>query len=178
MCPRPLLPFCACKTVWLASELLVSMGPSPYLWLLKQNYKSLCPRPHLSFCAWKTAWFSQEWQVHMGSSPHLSFLFFFIQNSDFGTRLTSLYGSQTSSVVMSTHNSVLSPRIKRLYGFQPSHVVLCMQISDFSTWITSLCWSQLSSVVFACKTATFVRAYKSLGVPDLNCRFVHAKQRA
>ena len=106
-----------------------------------------------------------------------SFFFFFIQNSDFGTRLTSLYGSQTSSVVMSTHNSVLSPRIKRLYGFQPSRVVLCMQISDFSTWITSLCWSQPSSVVFACKTATFVRAYKSLWVPDLNCRFVHTKQR-
>ena len=48
---------------------------------------------------------------------------------------------------MSTYNSVLSPRIKRLYGFQPSRVVLCMQISGFSTWITSLCWSQPSSVV-------------------------------
>ena len=157
---KPLSVAFACKPAPFGAELQVSIGP----------------RPHLSFCAWKTAWYSPERQVYMGSSPHLFFLFFFIQNSDFGTRLTSLYGSQTSSVVMSTHNSVLSPRIKGLYGFQPSRVVLCMQISDFSTWITSLSWSQPSSVVFACKTATFVRAYKSLWVPDLNCRFVHTKQ--
>ena len=86
--------------------------------------------------------------------PALICVFFSIHNSDFRTSLTSLYGSQTSSVVLSTHNSVLSTRIKRLCGFQPSRVVLCMQISDFSTWITCLYGSQPSSVVFACKTAT------------------------
>ena len=113
----------------------------------------MSPRHNLSFCACKTAWFAPEWQVYMGSSPHHRF--FSMQNIDFRSRPTSLYGSQTSSVVLSTHNSVLSTRIKRLYGFQPSRVVLCMQISDFSTWITSLYWSQPSSAVFACKTATF-----------------------
>ena len=56
---------------------------------------------------------------------------------------------------MSTHNSVLSTRIKSLYGFQPSPVVLCMQNSDFSTWIASLYGSLPSSVVFGCKTAWF-----------------------
>ena len=42
------LSFCASNTVWLVSELPVSMGPSPHLWflhtkqrLLDQNYKSL-----------------------------------------------------------------------------------------------------------------------------------------
>ena len=100
-----------------------------------------------------------------------------MQNGDFRTRLTSLYGSQTSYVVLSTHNSVLNSRIKRLYGFQPSLVVLCMQISDFSTWITSLYWSQASSVVFACNRASYGQAYKSLLVPDITCRFVPAKQR-
>ena len=47
-CPRPHLSLCACKTECLASELLVSMGPSLHLWflhakqnLLEQNYKSL-----------------------------------------------------------------------------------------------------------------------------------------
>ena len=42
------LSFCACKTAWLAPELLVSMSPSPHLWFLQakqrildQNYKSL-----------------------------------------------------------------------------------------------------------------------------------------
>ena len=42
------LSFCACKTAWLASELLVSMSPSPHVWfldakqrLLDRNNKSL-----------------------------------------------------------------------------------------------------------------------------------------
>ena len=174
-------------------------------------------RHNLSFCACKTAWFTLEWQVYMGSSPHLCFS---MQNSDFVIRLTSLYGSQISSVVLSTHNRVLSTRIKRLYGFQPSPVVLCMQNINFSTWITSLYgfqtsmqtsdfWteiaclygsqnspvifcmqnsvpsfriaslygSQPSSVVFACKTAILDPNNKSLWVPDITCRFVHAIQR-
>ena len=54
-----------------------------------------------------------------------------MQNSDFCTRITSLYWSQTSPVV------------------------LCMQNSLISTGNTSLYWSQPSSVVFAGKTATF-----------------------
>ena len=54
-----------------------------------------------------------------------------MQNSDFWTRITSLYGSQTWPVV------------------------LCMQNSNFSTWITSLYGSQPLSEVFACKPATF-----------------------
>ena len=51
-----------------------------------------------------------------------------------------------------------------------------MQNRVISTWNTSLYGSQPSSVVFACKTATFSLEYKSLRVPDLTCRFVHAKQ--
>ena len=54
----------------------------------------------------------------------------------------------------SDSNSVLSTRLKRLYGFQPSPVVLCMQNRDFRTRITSLCGSKTPPVVFACKTAT------------------------
>ena len=124
-----------------------------------------------------------------------------MQNSDFKTRLTSLYGSQTSSVGLSTHNSVLSSWIKRLYGFQPSPVVLCMKNSDFRTKIaclygsktspvilcmqnsvpsiriTSLYESQPSSVVFGCKTATLGPDLQvSLG-PSPHLWFLHAKQR-
>ena len=62
--------------------------------------------------------------------------------------------SQTSSVLLSTHNCVLNTKMKRLYWFQPSPVVLCMQNSDFRTIITSLCGSKTQTVVFACKTAT------------------------
>ena len=48
--------------------------------------------------------------------------------------------------------SLLSTRISRLYGLQPSPVVLYMQNIDFRTRITSLCGSQTPPVVFACKT--------------------------
>ena len=129
---RPHLSFCARKTARLAPELLVSVGPCPHLWFFhaKQTFGpelqvSMGPRPHLSFCACKRA-----------------------------TLGPCLYGSLTSSVVLSTHNSVLSTRVSRLYGFQPSSVFLCMQNSAFRTRITSLCGFQTAPVVLPCKTAT------------------------
>ena len=177
MGPRHDLSFCVCTTAWLASELIISMGPSPHLWfmlakqrLLDQTYKSvLVPDITCRFVHAKQRHFHQN-DISIWV-PALICVFFFKQNSDFRSRLTSLYGSQTSSVE-------LSARIKRLYVFQPSRVVLCMQISDFSPWITSLYWTKPSSVIFACKTATFGPAYKSLLVPDLTCRFVHVQERA
>ena len=112
-----------------------------------------------------------------GSQPS-SVCFFFMQNSDFMTRLTSVCGSQTSSVVLSTHNSVLSTRIKRQYGFQPSPVVLCMQTATLALEV-------LVSIV-PCPHLRFLQAKqrlldqnnKSLWVPDLTCDFLFAKQRA
>ena len=54
--PRHDLSFWACTTACLESELLVSMGPSPYLWLLhakqrllEPNNKSLCV-PEITCC--------------------------------------------------------------------------------------------------------------------------------
>ena len=147
--------FCAWKTVTLAPELQVSVSTRPHLWflnakqrLLEQNYKFL----------WVPALICGFW----------------MQNSDFRTRLTSVCGSQTSSVVLSTHNSVLSTRIKRQYGFQPSPVVLCMQTA-------TLAFELLVSIV-PCPHLRFLHAnqrlldqnYKSLCVQDLTCRFVHA----
>ena len=48
MVPRHDLSFCGCKTAWLASEILVSIGPSLHVWFLDakqrlwdQNNKSL-----------------------------------------------------------------------------------------------------------------------------------------
>ena len=123
MGPRHDLSFCACKTAWLASELLVSMSPISHVWfldakqrLLDRNNKSLWVPDITCRC------------VH--------------ENSVIRTRISSLYVSQTSSVVLSTHNCVLNTKIKRLYWLQPSPVVLCMQNSDFRTRITSLYGSQ------------------------------------
>ena len=101
-----------------------------------------------------------------------------MQNSDFWTRITNLYGSQTSPVVLCMQYSVISTRITCLWvptlicGFciqnsdfwtritnllmsQTSPVVVCMQYSVISTRNTCLYGSQPLSVVSGCKTATF-----------------------
>ena len=77
-----------------------------------------------------------------------------MQNSDFSTRNASLYGSQTSSVILWTQNSVINCRITSLHRSQTSPVVLCMQNNVNSFRITSLHVTQPSFVVFACKTST------------------------
>ena len=143
----------ACKTATLAPELQVSMGPSPHLWflhakqrLLDQNYKSpRVPDPTCRFC---------------------------MQNNVIITRITSLYGPQTSPTVFCIQNSDFRTRITSLYGPQTSPTVFCIQNSDFSTGVASLYGSQPSSVVFACKTATLApEILVSMG-PSLNLSFV------
>ena len=136
MGPRHDLSFCAYKTAWLASELLVSMSPISHVWFLDSKQRLLDPNN-------KSLWVPDITCrcVH--------------ENSVIRTRILSLYVSQTSSVVLSTHNCVLNTKMKRLYWFQPSPVVLCMQNSDFRTRITSLCGSKTPPVDFVCKPATF-----------------------
>ena len=125
-----------CKTAWFAPEWQDYIATSHHLW----------------FCACKTAPLGLELQVSVGQRPHLCF---FMQNSDFMTRLTSLLGFQPSPVVLCIQSSDFSTWIANLYGSQPSPVTFCMQNSVPSIKITSLYGSQPSSVVFACKTATF-----------------------
>ena len=155
--PRSLLCcFFAFKAATLASELLVSVGSSPHLLFLHQKqqfydqiYKSLCPRPQLCFC---------------------------IQNSDFSSRIVSLYESQPSSVVLCIHNRDIMTRINSLYGSLTSPVLLCMQNNVFSIRITSLKGSQPSFVVFASKTTALgPEIHVSLG-PRLHLWFFHPKQ--
>ena len=152
------MSFCACNTAWLAPQLLVSMGPNPYLWvlhakqrLLEQNYKYLCVTALIcGFC---------------------------IHNSAFWTRISSLYGSQTSSEVLSTHNCVLNTRIKRLYVFQPSPVVLCMQNATLALELLVSMGPRPHLCFLHAKQRLLDQNNKSLWVPDITCRFVHAIQR-
>ena len=69
------------------------------------------------------------------------------------TRINSLYGSQTSPVVLSMQNNVINIRITSVYGSQPS------------------------SVDFACKTATFGPELQVSIDSSPHLRFLHAKQR-
>ena len=105
MGPRHDLSFCAYKTTWLTSELLVSMSPISYVWfldakqrLLDRNNKSLWVPDINRRC------------VH--------------ENSVIRTRISSLYVSQTSSVVLSTHNCVLNTKKKDYIG-SSRHLWFC-----------------------------------------------------
>ena len=119
----------ACKKAWLASESLVSMGPSPHVWFLdaKQRF-------------WTRITDLYESQT----SP----VVLCMQYSVISTWITSLYGSQPSSVVFACKTATFDQSTS-LYGYQTSHVVLCMQNSVICTRMKSLHWFQPSSV-FLC----------------------------
>ena len=169
------------QKVPLAPELLVSMGPSHHLWFLPakqrlydQNYKS-------------------QWVPTLIG-------FFCKQNNDFWTRITSLCGSQTSTVVLCLLNRVISTRITSFYGSQPSSVVFERKTATFGPELQVSKGPRPHLLFCVCKTAWlapellvsmgpsrhlwFLHAkqhlldlnYKSLWVLDFSCSFVHAKQ--
>ena len=129
-CSLPSSVVFGCKTATLGPDLQVCMGS----------------RPHLSFCACKTAWLTPEWLVSMGPCPHLWLLH---AKQRILVQSTSLYGYQTSLIVLCVQNGVIYTRMTSLHWFQPSSVVLCLQNSDFKTRLTSLYGSQSSSVVLS-----------------------------
>ena len=69
------------------------------------------------------------------------------------TRINSLYGSQTSPVVLSMQNNMINIRITSVYGSQPS------------------------SVDFAFKTANYGPELQVSMGPSPYLWFLHAKQR-
>ena len=122
----------------------------------------------------KTAHFGPEFQVSMGPSTHLRFC---IPNSEFWPRITSLYGSQTSPALLCNQNGLICTRISSLYWFQPTSVVFACK----TAWLAS---ESLVSIVpsphvwfLDAKHRLLDPNNKSLWVPDITCRFVHAIQR-
>ena len=102
-----------------------------------------------------------------------------MQNSVVRTRITSLYGSQTSPVVLCMQSYVLTTWFNCFYGCQTTSIDLCKQNIVLSTKITILYGSQTSSVVFCIHNSDFYdQNYKSVWVPDLTWGFVPAKQHA
>ena len=135
MDPRHHLSFCVCNTAWLAPELLVSMGPNPNLWvlhakqrLLEKNYKYLCVTAlTCGFC---------------------------IHNSAFWTRISCLYGSQTSSVVFEYQTASFGPELQVSMGPRP-HLPLCaIKTAWFAPEYQVYNGSSPHLWFCACKTAT------------------------
>ena len=103
----------------LASELLISMGPYPNLWFLAaklrlfdQNNKCLWV-PDITY-NFLHAKHRDKHQNCLSLWVPALICGFWMQNSAFWTRITSLYGSQTSLFVLCVQNSVVSIRITSL----------------------------------------------------------------
>ena len=102
---------------------------------------------------------------------------FWMQNSDFRTRMTSLCRWIDPTCGFCMQNSDFWTRVTSLYGSKTWLVVLCMYNSGLNIRITSLCGSQPSSVVFACKTAWLAsESLVSIG-PSPHVWFLDAKLR-
>ena len=98
MGPRRHQWICACKTVTLGPELQVSIGP----------------RSHLCLCECKTACLASE---SLGVPAIICG--FCMQNSHFSTRNTSLFCSQTLSVVFACETETLGPELQVSMGPRP-----------------------------------------------------------
>ena len=122
---------------------------------------------------------------------------FCIQNSDFWNRITNLYESQTSPVVLCGQYGVIRTRITCLYGSQHLSVILTCKTATFgaelqvfmgpshdlsfcaykTAWLASellVSMSPISHVWFLdAKQRLLDRNNKSLWVPDITCRCVH-----
>ena len=94
-----------------------------------------------------------------------------MQNSDFWTRITNLYGSQTSPVVLCIQYSVISTRITCLYGSQPKSVFFACKTATFGEELqVSMCHS--SHLWFLHTQQRILdQNFKSVGVPDFICGF-------
>ena len=158
MGPRHDLSFCACKTEWLASELLVFMSHSPHVWFLDAKER-LLDRIN------KSLWV-----------PDITCLLC-MWNSVISNWITSLSGSQPSSVVFACKRATFGPELQVSMGPTP-HLSFCA----YKTWwltpeiLVPLCHSTYLCF-FHAKQSILDQNYKSLWVPDVTCRFVCAKLR-
>ena len=134
MGPRHDLSFCACKTAWLASELLVFMSPSPHVWFLEAKER-LLDRIN------KSLWV-----------PDITCLLC-MQNCVISNWITSLSGSQPSSVVFACKKRLLDQNYKSL-------------------WVPDLTCPFVHA-----KQHDLHQNDKSIWFPALISGFVHAKQR-
>ena len=158
MGPKPHLSFCASKRVWLAPEIIVSMGPSPHLLfigaklcLLGQNDKSL----------WVPVLICGLW----------------MQNSDFWTRIASVYWSQMYPNALCMQNNVISTWNTSLYRSHPSSMVFACKTATFGPELQASMGSRLHLSYWECKTSYLASENLSLCDPVLIYGFWHAKQR-
>ena len=158
MGPRHDLSFCACTTAWLAPEKLGSMGSSPHLW----------------FCAFKTATYDHNCLFLWVPDLACDFLY---AKSVPSIRITSLYGSQPSSVVFACKTATFGPWSQ--VSMCPRHHLLFCACN--AVWLAPELHVSMGSSpslwFLHSKQRLLEQNYKSVWDPDLTWRFVHANLR-
>ena len=94
-----------------------------------------------------------------------------MQNSDFWIRITSLYDSQPSSVVLCIQNTDFIIRITSVYGSQPSSVDFACNTATFGPELQVSMGPSHHLWILHAKQPLLDQNYKSLWVPDLICGF-------
>ena len=176
------MSFCAWKTVTLAPELQVSVGQRPHLCffhakqrLYDQTYKSVgVPALTCGFVHAKQRLLEQNYKY---LCVPVLICGFCIHNSAFWTRISSLYGSQTSSVVWAYITACLTQEYKdymcsspRLWFCACKTATLALELLVSMGPSPHLCF-------LLAKQRLLDQNNKSPLVPDITCRFVHAIQR-
>ena len=158
MGPRHHLSFCARNTAWLAPELLVSMGPNPYLWFLHSKQRPLDSNnkslrvPDIT-CRFVHAIQRYQHRNYLSLWVPTLICGYWMPNSEFWPRISSLYGIQSSSAVFACQTTSFGPELQ-----------------------VSMCPSPFLWFLHA-KQRLLELNYNSVWDPDLTCRFVRANQR-
>ena len=130
-------------------------------------------RHHLSFCACNTAWLAPKLLVSIVPTLICGLC---IQNSDFWNRITNLYGSQTSPVVLWMQYSVISTRIACLYWSQPLSVIFACKTATFGADLQVSMVPRHNLSLCACKTAWLAPELLVSMCPSPHLWLLHAKQ--
>ena len=102
---------------------------------------------------------------------------FCIQNSDFWNRITNLYESQTSPVVLCWQYSVISSRITCLYGSQTLSVIFAWKPATFGPKLHVSMGPRTHLWFSACKTPCLASELLVSMGPSPHLWFLHSKQR-
>ena len=100
-----------------------------------------------------------------------------MQNSDFRTRITSLYGSQPSSVVFACKTATLGSQLEVSMGRRPHLWIFAFKTVTLAQNLQVSIGPSPPQWFCASQQHHYDQNYQPPWVPDLTCRLVHAKQR-
>ena len=148
--------------------MVLCMQNSDFITWITSLYRS---QPSSEVFACKPATFGPKLHVSMTQNSPVIFC---MQNSVPSIRITSLYGSQPSTVVFACKTATYGPEKQVSMG--PRHDLSLCECK--TAWLASVSMDPSTHLLFLhAKQRLLDPNNKSLWVPDITCRFVHAIQR-